>query len=197
VSTDGAITIAHVLLGLVPAAQLIFLAQRLVERDTELEGDQLGDAVGEAVILSQNARDVAYHGLRRERPIGDDLRHTVAAVSFRHVVDDPVATLHAEIDVEVGHRHAFRVQEPLEQQVVAQRVEIGDSQHEGHERSGAGAAPGPHRHAVPTRPADEVGDDEKIPGETHLTDGRKLGREARSIRVVRRRWGARRAANPA
>ena len=35
-----------------------------------------------------------------------------------HVVDHAVAVALAEVDVEVGHRHALGVQEALEQQVV-------------------------------------------------------------------------------
>ena len=46
----------------------------------------------------------------------------------RDVVDDAVAAVHAEVDVEVRHRHALGIQEALEQQVVAQRIEIGDAE---------------------------------------------------------------------
>ena len=44
-----------------------------------------------------------------------DLADRLAAVLLADVVDDLVATIHAEVDVEVGHRDAFGVQEPLEQ----------------------------------------------------------------------------------
>ncbi len=52
----------------------------------------------------------------------------VAAVLVAHVLDDAVAPFLAEVDVEVGHRHAFRIQETLEQQVVAQRIEVGHAE---------------------------------------------------------------------
>ena len=43
------------------------------------------------------------------------------------VLDDLVAPVHAEVDVEVRHRHALGVQEALEQQVVRDRIEVGDA----------------------------------------------------------------------
>ena len=69
------------------------------------------------------------------------------------VLDDPVAALHAEVDVEVRHRDAFGIQEALEQQVVLDRIEIGDAERIGHQRAGAGAAARTHRHAVARAPS--------------------------------------------
>src|SRR3546814_18597645 len=51
-----------------------------------------------------------------------DLADAVAAVFARDVVDHLVAAIHAEVDVEIGHRHAFGIEEALEQQVELQRV---------------------------------------------------------------------------
>jgi hypothetical protein len=56
------------------------------------------------------------------------------------VVDHAVASVHAEVDVEVRHRHAFGIEEAFEQQAVAQRIEIGDAERVGDQRTGAGAA---------------------------------------------------------
>ena len=89
--------------------------------------DQFGDAVDLAVRHAEHAAGVAQHRLRRHRAVGDDLADPVAAVLARDVVDHLVAAVHAEVDVEVGHRHAFGIEEALEQQVVAQRIEIGDA----------------------------------------------------------------------
>ena len=49
-----------------------------------------------------------------------DLTDALLAVLLRDVADDLVAPRHAEVDVEVGHAHALRIQEALEQQVVAE-----------------------------------------------------------------------------
>ncbi len=98
----------------------------------------------------------------------------VAAVGVGHVVDHPVAALHAEVDVEVGHRDTFRVQETFEQQVVGQRIEVGDLQRVGHQRTGARAPARADRHAVVLRPLDEVHHDQEVAGEAHLDDGAQL-----------------------
>ena len=79
------------------------------------------------------------------------------------------------------------IQEALEEQVVAQRVEIGDAEAVGDERARARAAARPDRHAVRLRPVDEIGDDEEVAGETHLHDRVELEIEAREIaRPLRR-----------
>jgi hypothetical protein len=52
-----------------------------------------------------------------QRPEGDDLPDGVGAVLVADVLDDLAAALLAEVDVEVGHRDAFGIEEALEQQV--------------------------------------------------------------------------------
>ena len=115
-------------------------------------GDQLGDAVHLAERQAEHAADVAHRRPRLQLAEGDDLRDAVGAVFAADVVDHLVAPVLAEIDVEVRHRHAFGVEEALEQQAPAQRVEVGDGQRPGRDRAGAGAAAGPDRDAAATSP---------------------------------------------
>ncbi len=187
--------LAHLVLGLVAPPQLVLLGERVVERDAELERDQLGDAVDEAVAAAEHAGHVAHHRLRRHGAVGDDLRHAVAAVALGDVLDDAVAAFHAEVHVEVRHRHALGIEEALEQQVVPQRIEVGDAERVGDQRARARAAAGPDRHAVAARPADEVRDDQEVAGEAHLADDVELGGEPRrrTVRDPRPRPATRRA----
>ena len=117
---------------------------------------QLAQLVDLPVGHLQHAADVAQHAARLQRAEGDDLRHLVAAVALLHVVDHLVAPVLAEVDVEVRHRHALRIEEALEQQAEPQRIEIGDGQRIGDQRAGARAAAGPDRNALLLRPLDEV-----------------------------------------
>ncbi len=94
------------------------LAQRIAQAHAQGHRDQLGDAIDEAIGMAQHAPAVAHHRLGGHGAVGDDLADPVAAVLARDVVDHLVAAVHAEVDVEVGHRHPFRIQETLEQQVV-------------------------------------------------------------------------------
>ena len=69
---------------------------------------------------------------------------------------------------------AARVEEALEEQVVADRVDVRDLEAVGDERAGGGAAAGADADAVPLREGDEVPDDQEVAGETHLVDRLQL-----------------------
>ena len=91
---------------------------------------------------------------------------------LRQAVDsDPVAPRDGEVDVHVRHRLAAGVEEALEEQVVADRVDVGDLQAVGRERPSRRAAAGPDLDAVRLREVDEVPDDQEVVGEAHLADG--------------------------
>ena len=124
-------------IAVVQALQFLFLLERLVERDADLEGNQLGDLVHIAIIVPEHAADIAHHGLGGQGAVGDDLRYALAAILVGDVFDDPVAALHAEVDVEVRHGYALGIQESLEQQVMLDRIQIRNAQHIGHQRTRA------------------------------------------------------------
>ena len=146
------------------------LLERLVERHVERGGHRLGDLVGVGVRDVHDARDVAHDGACFHRPEGDDLRHVLAPVLARHVVDDLAAAALAEVDVDVGQRHALGVEEALEDEVVLDRIDVGDAQAVGDEAAGRRAAAGADRDRLLARVADEVPDDEEVPGVLHLLD---------------------------
>ena len=167
----------------VHAGELVFLlGQRLVQGHADFERDLLRDTVDETVRVAQHATGIADDGLRRHRAVGDDLRNPVATVAARDVVDDAVPALHAEIDIEIRHRHSLRIQEAFEQQVVLQRVEIGDAEHVGDQRACTGAASRAHRDVLLLGPANEVGDDQEVAGKSHVADDVEFFLEALAIR---------------
>ena len=135
---------------------------------------QLAELVDLPVGHLQHAADVAQHAARLQRAEGDDLRDPVVAVLVLHVADHLVAAVLAEVDIEVRHRHALGIEEALEEQPEADRVEIGDGQRIGDQRAGAGAAPRPDRDALRLRPLDEVGDDQEVAGIFHPLDDAEL-----------------------
>ena len=123
------------------------------------------------------------HAARLELVERHDLADVVLAVLLGDVLDDLVAPVHAEVDVEVGHRHALGVQEALEQQVVRDRIDVGDAQRVRDQRAGARAAARPDGDAVLLGPVDEVPDDEEVAREAHLLDDAQLEREPRAVAV--------------
>ena len=119
-----------------------------------------------------------------------------AAVFLLDVADHLLAPVLAEIDIEVRHRHAVGIEEALEQQREAQRVEVGDGERIGDQRAGARAAARPDRDVLGLRPFDEVGDDQEIAGIFHPLDDAELVVEPRGIvfgAVARRQPAARQA----
>ncbi len=132
--------------GLQPRLVVDGLAER--DRVGRVLRHQLAELVDLAVRHLQHAADVAQHAARLQRAEGDDLRDLVAAVALLHVADHLVAPVLAEVDVEVRHRHALGIEEALEQQAEAHRIEVGDGQRIGDERAGARAAARPDRNAL-------------------------------------------------
>src|SRR5690606_7330078 len=130
--------------------------------------------VGQAVGLALHPGHVTHHRLCRHGTEGDDLGYRVAPVGLGHVFDDPIAAFHAEVDIEVGHGYPFRIEEAFEQQVVLQRVQVGDQVHVGDQRSSPGTTAGADRHAVVLGPLDEVHHDQEVTGKAHLDDDIQL-----------------------
>src|SRR5437870_4233008 len=154
------------------------LLRRGRQRDLGARGNRLRDFVDEAVRQAEDAADVAHHRLRRHRPEGDDLCDLVLAVLLAHVLDHLAAPVHAEVDVDVGHGNALGVEKALEEEVVRERVDVGDPHRIGDERAGRGAAARANRDAVVLRVFDEVPDDEEVAGEAHVLDDLDLALEA-------------------
>ena len=92
------------------------------------------------------------------------------AVLVRDVLDDLAAPALAEVDVDVGQRDALGVQEALEDEVVLDRIDVGDAQAVGDEAAGRRAAARTDRNALLARVADEIPRDQEVPGVLHLLD---------------------------
>jgi hypothetical protein len=88
-------------------------------------------------------------------------RRAVAAVLAVDVLDDLLAALVLEVDVDVGRLVALGADETLEQQLVACRVDLGDAERVADRRVGGAAAP-LAQDALRTRPLHEVGDGQEV-----------------------------------
>ena len=159
--------------------------ERLLERHVERGRDGLRDAVGVGVRNVHHARDVAHDRPRFHRPEGDDLRDVLAAVLARHVLDDLAAPPFAEIDVDIGQRHALGVEEALEDEVVRHRIDVGNPQAIGDEAAGGGSAPRPDGDPLLARVADEIPHDQEVPGVLHRLDHVDLVRQPLRVLVDR------------
>ena len=109
--------LAHVGVGVVCLAQVGARPHALVEARAAAHDrlrDQLRGPVAGAVVVAQHPRRVASRRARRHLAEGDDLGHRFAPVLVLHVADHPLSPADREVDVDVGHRLARRVQEALE-----------------------------------------------------------------------------------
>ena len=142
---------------------------------------ELAEPVDLAIGHLQHTADVAQHRARLQLAESDDLGDAIGTVLLLHVANDLVTPLLAEVDVEIRHRHALGIEEALEEEPEAHRVEIGDGQRIGDERARARAAAGSDGNVVRLRPFDEVGDDQEVALIAHADDDIDLEGEALAV----------------
>ena len=147
--------------------------------------DHLRQPVDLAVRHLHHPADVAQHGAGLQRSEGDDLGDVIGAIFLLDVADHLFAPVLAEVDVEVRHRDAVGIEEALEQQREAQRIDVGDGRRIGDQRSGARTTARPDWNALRLGPFDEVGNDEEVAGEFHLLDDAELEFEPLAILLDR------------
>ena len=125
---------------------------------------RLGQLLADGEGVAHDPRGVLDGLLGLDGAVGDDLRDPLAAVLLGDVADHLAAPALVEVDVEVGQRGPLGVEEPLEDQPVRDRVEVGDLHGVGAHRAGPRATPRADPDAVALGPGDEVGDDEEVAG---------------------------------
>src|SRR5262249_51847794 len=121
--------------------------------------------------------DVLDRRLRLERSKRADLGDIGIAIFLAHVLDDLVAAILAQVDVDIGSLGALRVQKSLEQEVVLDRTNVADLQQIAHERAASGAARRSGNTAL-SRIPHEVPYNQEVRSEAHAVDHRKLVLEA-------------------
>ena len=135
---------------------------------TGLVRNQATDALAKGVAHVEHTAHVTNRGTRRHGAEGGNLRHGIAAVFVFHVVNHAVAVGLAKVNVKVGHGYPLWVQETLEQQVVLQRVKVGNLQGIRHERARTRTTTWAHRATIGFGPLDEVTHDQEVAGKAHV-----------------------------
>ena len=145
----------------------------------------LRDAVNLAVALAKHTPNVADGGACRHRAKGDDLSDAVFPILLRNIANHLIAATILKVDVNVGHRDAVLVQEPLKRQLVVKRINWGDTECVGHD--GARSAPSAGCcDPLLARKAHKVGNDEEVGGVPHLDDDVEFVFEPRTGCITRR-----------
>ncbi len=150
---------------------------RVLGRDRAPRIDLLGPRILLAGRVAQRLGRIAYG---RTWPVGDDvgdLRGVVPAVGLVDPLDDLLAPVGVEVDVDVGLLLACRGEEPLERQVVEDRVDRRDAQGVAERGVGRGA-PALAQDLAPPGLLDDVADDQEVAREVLLLDDLELAVDA-------------------
>ena len=130
-------------LGVVGGLEFGRLLQRLRQVHLQVGRDHLGEPIALAVAQPHHAAHVAHDRFGAHRAEGDDLRHGIVAVFLADVFDDVGAAVVGEIDVDIRRVDAFGIEESLEEQPVADRIDVRNLQQIGDDGTGGRTA----RHA--------------------------------------------------
>ena len=123
----------------------LFLVVSLLELGVLLErvlqapfhvGDHLGQSVRITDRQSHNTAHIANDRLRAHGAEGDDLSDGIPAVLVPDVADYLSAAVVGKVDVNVGRADTFWIEESLEEQPIAQRVDVPDLQQVGDHGAG-------------------------------------------------------------
>ena len=102
------------------------------------------------------------------------MRYVIDTVMILYILDYAITSIIVEIHVDIRHGYSFRVKETLEQEVVLDRVQVGDTQAVSHCGTSGGTTSGSYGNAVCTSRGDVVLNDEEVVRETHSRDSLQL-----------------------
>ena len=148
--------------------------QRAVYSNIQFLRDHLRDSVAGRVRQIERPSDVTDRVACSHRSESNDLHHALLTIFAHDIVDHFLTTLVAEIDVDIRHRDTLWVQETLEEQLVADRVNVRDLERIGHDTARCAASAGSERDAMALRIIDEVPNDQEVIHETHGRNNAKL-----------------------
>ena len=175
----------HLWIVLLEILERLALLQRLVERHVERRRNLLRHLVDVGERHLEDAPHIPHDRFRLHRTERDDLRDVCTTVLAGDVLDHFAAATLAEVDVDIRQRHAFGVEETLEDEIEINRIDVRDAHAVRHEASCRRPAPWPDWNALLACIADEIPDDQEVAGIAHLLDHLDFVRETTFVLVHR------------
>ena len=151
-----------------------FFVECLCQRHLGIFWNQGTDLVGFLVWDIKDTGNIFHNSLWLERSERDDLSNPVLTVMLRNVVDNLAPAFEAEVNIEIRERYAFRIEEPLEEQVVLYRIDVGDCYRICDKGTSAASSSRSDRNSVGLCPVDVIPDNEEVGREVHLYDDPEL-----------------------
>ena len=174
------------LLLVISALEIGALRECLFERHLGIERNHLREPVALAIAQAHDATNIADDAFRFQFAEGDDLRNAASTVFLPDVFEDLAAARFAEIDVDIGRRNTFRVEETLELQTELERIDVGNFEDVSDERTGRRTAARTNWNAVLFGEMNEVPDDQEIADEAGFLEHREFLIESGAQLGIRR-----------
>ena len=170
-SFDYRLTIGVVLIDVLQVGVRI---ERLLNGDADFAADELANLVAHRIRVVEHARGIAHGVLRLQLAERDNARDMVFAVKLAYVLDNVLAMLIVEVDVDIGHLDTFHGKETFEEQAIRQRIEVGNAHGIRNDGASSGATAWAYADAVVLGPHDVFLHDEEVRGEALLDDNAGL-----------------------
>ena len=164
----------HLRIVFIGSFQLRIHGKGLVNGHLQVKGNGLCDSVCFRVSYIEDAAYIPHRRLCFHGSEGDNLGNLVFPVFFNHIVNDFLTPLIAEVNINIRHADPLRIQKPLKNQIIADRINIRDFQHIGHNAPGSRSSPRTHHNFILLRVIDKIPYNQKIFHIPHLFNGGKL-----------------------
>ncbi len=145
-----------------------------IHRNVSLTRYHFGNTVHIVIWEVERASDIADDAFCRHCTKRYNLNNLIMPILFTDIINDLLPAFIAEINIDIRHRHTLRIQETLEQQAVANRVNICDMQAVRYNAACCRATPRSDRYIVFPCPVDEIPDNQEIVDISHLPDDTQL-----------------------
>ena len=132
--------------------------------------EQLGNHLRFLWRQPKYARNVSNHRLRLEHTVGNDLPHAIVAVLVGHILNNAPAVPIRNIGIDIGHAHAFGVQEAFKKEVKLKRVDVGNADDVGNQRTCGRTTARTHGNTMFTRPVNKVPHNKQVARHVHVAD---------------------------
>ena len=130
----------------------------------------LGDAIAYGVWVAKHACAVFNGSLCLDGSVGDDLCNMFFAVALRCVSDHVGASTFIEVNINIGHRDTFWIQEALKQQPMFEWIKISDPKCVGDHGTRCRTTTWTNANAIVFCVLHQVGNHEEVTREAHLHD---------------------------
>lgn len=116
------------------------------------------------------ATDIFDGCTSRKRSKCTYLTDLIVSVFLSDIFDDSSSSFIREIDIDIRHGYSGRIEESFKEELVSERVDIGNPRQIGDYRTSSGSSTRSDWYIVFSRPADEVCDYNEISVKSHQMD---------------------------